>query len=159
MEMVAPDQVRWLKLYENCAIRESNGRLRVALVSRSGKVVEAFLNPKKIERVVEVRYKDNPWPQYYIMYRSNHKYYDSLDWPEPRPGAQDRSVVGGAFLIVTEVKETRLNINPWWIKRVGKNKFKIYLREAERWDHFAFSFLTCMRIWVTNIHPYYGVMD
>jgi hypothetical protein len=83
---------------------------------------------------------------HYIVYESDHSYYDLLDWR--RAGEVIKE--GGLELLRDMTQH---------VKPCLKGKWRAYLYELDRWDKYCFDLATVFEILETNVHPYYGVMD
>ena len=82
---------------------------------------------------------------HYIIYESDHSYYDDLDWQKTGEVIKE----GGLELL----RDVTARVKP-----CGK-RWRAYLYELERWDKYCFDLSTVFEILETNVHPYYGVMD
>ncbi len=134
-----------LRLAYPAAYPMPNGRWAVALVDRRGRSRTAFINPRKIRAVYKSASATRPFGAYYIDYDSTHQYYRAFE----------TSLPADASKVPLSKIETRLGD----IVHVGNGRFKVYLRELERWDSMTFDFATALSILYTGIHPAYGVMD
>jgi hypothetical protein len=112
---------------------------------------ERFYNDWMIEKLKE-KYPDatiyiDHTLSTYVVYETSHDYYKPAEL-EKVEGVVIKE--GGLGLLGDRTK---------YVKPCGKNTWRVYLREMERWDDCCFDLSTAFSILETNIHPYYGVMD
>jgi hypothetical protein len=126
--------------------------LRSLVMVKNGFIyVERFIKDEEIEELRR-KYPDATiYPDHvvrdYIIYETSHDYY--------KPAELD-SVSG---VVIKEGGLELLGDRSKYVKPCGKNTWRVYLREIERWDDCCFDLATAFSILETNIHPFYGVMD
>ena len=116
---------------------------------RSGKA--AYLDKKRVKKFFVYKGERGP-RRFFVEYETTNSYYDDAAVELP-PGAREASI-----------KE--FNVNPWWLKPVKFKTergvfvyYRVYLYELEEWDRFTWQLCTAISIYMTNIHPVYGVLD
>ena len=108
-----------------------------------GKCKTAYLDKSRIKAF----YRDGRG-RYYVVYESSSPYYEDVAVKLPEDAER--------------VTIREFTVDPWWLRpaRHGRRTYyHVYLRELEEWDEQAWGLCTAVDIWLTNIHPYYGVMD
>jgi len=132
------ERVRVLQVYGGVAV-DVGRRYHVCLVSVSNDLKPAYIDKSRVKGVYAV--DESGWTKYYILYESGNPFYDNFDRKRLPRGA----------------KPANLKVNPPWLRRDGR-RYHVWLRELGQWDG-PWSLCTATRIYLTNIHPYYGVMD
>jgi hypothetical protein len=174
----------------------SGERIGVVLESKDGKRFAAFLDPKRIKKVIEaavpivwddgwrgilviVPRKDEPEVhytrvpgneveqaverrrkeygdakilvdhviRYFIVYETSHSYYD----PAAVEKIEGVVIKEGGLKMLRDVSSR--------VRECDRGRWRVYLEELGKWDHYCFSLATVFNVIQTNIHPYYGVMD
>ena len=130
-----------------------NERIMRSLVMVRGQSIyeDRFYGDEYVEKLKKMYPDAIIYPDHelvaYIVYESDHDYY------EPAEVEGINGVVlkeGGLELLID--KSSR-------VKPCKGYGWRVYLPELRRWDEYCFDLATAFEIILTNIHPYYGVMD
>jgi len=135
--------LRALEVYGGVLV-DAGKRYHTCLISAYGKLKSAYLDKSRIVGYYKLEPENYGITRYFILYDSNNAYYDDVHRGRIPQNAR-------------EVRIEEFVVNPSWLRRVG-NKYYVWLHELEEWDG-PWSLCTAVDIYVTNIHPVYGVMD